>query len=321
MRHDTEFYVPADGWSVCGKRLARYCTGGGGGQQTSSTNTTVNYSPEEAAARAAVQAQAKQIYDANATSLSAAGYPGSKPVQFSPESTQAQGMLSNYATGAGARQAAQAGSYSSFLMGPAQYAESNPYMQSAMSAAIRPITQAYTDPGGVMSQIRTNSVNNGMLGSSRDEISQNIAGRGYMDAVADTTSKMAYQNYSDASKVGAQALALSPQTFSLGTQPAVALSGVGTQKENMGQAGEDYAAASRMWNLNAPWTPLQNYANIVFGGATPGTSSTATAQGPQRNQLLSALGGAASGAALGSAIFPGMGTMIGGGLGLLAGFL
>lgn len=319
MRHGTEFYVPVDGWERQGKRLARYCSGGGGGQQ-SSTTTQVNYSPEEAAARAAVQAEAKNIYDANSNTISNSPYPGSQPVPFSPESLQAQQMLSGYATGAGAQTAGQAGGYSSFLMGPAGYAESNPYLQSATAAAIRPVTQAYTDPGGVFSQIRTGAINNGMLGGSRQGVAEGIAARGYMDTVADTSSKLAYQNYSDAMKYGTQALALSPQTFQLGTQPAISLSGVGTQKETMDQANEDYAAASRMWDLNAPWAPLQNYASIVFGGANPSTTATSNMQGPQRSMLGGMLGGAMQGAAMGSMI-PGIGPLIGGGVGLLAGLL
>lgn len=321
MRYDTEFYVPADGWDSQGKRLARYCSGGGGGQQQASTTTQVNYSPEEAAARAKVQAEAERIYGATAGTIAGSPYPGSKPVPFSPETLAAQSGLMNFATGAGQQQAAQAGGYSSFLMGPAQYAESNPYLQSAMSSAIRPVTEAYTDPGGVFSQIRSNAINTGTYGSSRQAIAEGIAGRGYLSTIGDITGKMANENYQNAQRYGAQALALSPQTFQLGTQPALSAAAVGQQKEAVAQAGEDYAANSRMWSLNAPWTPLQNYANIVFGGATPGTTSTSTGMGGGgQSTFARALGGAATGAAMGS-FFPGFGSVIGGGIGLLAGLL
>lgn len=318
MRTSTEFYVPVDGWDACGRRLARYCSGGGGGGQQSSTTTQVNYSPEEAAARAKVQEEAERIYGETAGVIAGSPYPGSKPVPFSPSTVAGQRMLTNYATGAGQQRANEAGAYSSFLLGPAQYAEANPYLQSAMQAALRPVTQAYTDPGGVLSKIRSDNLAAGMYGSSRQAISEGIAGRGYLDTIGDVASKMASDNYNQALQRGTQALALSPQTYNLGTQPATSVAAVGQQEEILKQAEEDYAAQSRMWNLNAPWTPLQNYANIVFGGATPGTTTTTQGSGAQQNRFGTALGGMASGAALGYMI-PGVGPLIGGGLGLLSG--
>lgn len=296
--------------------------GGQSGGATTSTTTTQNFSPEEAAQRAKVQEEASRIYNQSAAQLQNSPYPGSKPVPFSTATTQAQGMLSNFATGAGQSQANQAGAYSSWLQGPAQYAESNPYLQSTINAAIRPITQAYTDPGGVMSKIRTDSMAAGGHGtSSRQGIAEGIAARSYFDAVGDASTKLANENYQLSQKIGAQALALAPQTFDLQTRPATSLASVGQQQELYQQALADYDANAAMWQLNAPWLPLQNYANIVFGGASPGTTATGYSTGgggSSPGRFSSALGGAAMGAQMG-AMF-GLNPLIGAGVGLLTGF-
>lgn len=273
--------------------------GGGGSAPTTSTSTTQNFSPEEAAQRAAVQAQAGQVYNQTKGQIAASPYPGAAPTPFSPETLAAQNTLTGYSTGAGQQLATNAGNYSNFLMGPAQYAESNPYLQSAMSAAVRPITQAYTDPGGVFSQIRGNSINAGGYGtSSRQGIAEGIAGRGYLNTVGDVTSKMANENYQGALTAGMGALTAAPNTYALGTQPAQGLAAVGTQKEALTAAGGEYGAQQRLWDLNSQWTPLQNYANIVFGGSAPGTTSTAQGYQPQNNSLMQGIGAIATIASL-----------------------
>ena len=59
-------------------------------------------------------------------------------------------------------------------------------------------------------------------------------------------------------------------------------------------------------------TPLPGsiYANIVYGGASPSTTSTSSGEAVKKNRAMGALGGAASGAAIGSAV-PGIGTAVG----------
>jgi len=57
---------------------------------------------------------------------------------------------------------------------------------------------------------------------------------------------------------------------------------------------EDYLSNSRMWEYNAPWLPLQNYANIVFGNATP-TTTTSTDQGSNPLSMIGQVGAGALG--------------------------
>ena len=86
------------------------------------------------------------------------------------------------------------------------------------------------------------------------------------------------------------------------------------------QEQANYDANARMWGLNAPWAPLQNYASIVYGGANPSTVSTS--DGPSQKSgggIRGALGGAASGAMMGNTLVPGAGGIVGGILGGLGG--
>lgn len=300
-------------------RMFRPLEKGGG----TSTTTQQNFSPEEAAARARVQSEAERIYGATAGTIANAPYPGAKPVPFSADTNAARDYLRSYATGAGAQSAGNANSYSNFLMGGAQYAESNPYLQSAINAAIRPVTQQFTDSGGVMQGIRQNAMGAGQAGGSRQGVAEGIAAGRYADVTGDIAARMSNENYQNALRAGTQALALSPQTYNLGMAPGGTLGALGAQGEMLSQEQEQYAADSRNWQLNAPWAPLQNYANIVFGGSSPGTTATQSGpQGPSRMQ--SALGGAAMGAAMGASMSgpaAPYGAVIGGGIGLLAGLL
>jgi hypothetical protein len=66
--------------------------------------------------------------------------------------------------------------------------------------------------------------------------------------------------------------------MSLSNMPVSTLFGVGAQMEGLAQEEAAYLANQNMWNLNAPWAPLQNYANIVYGGASPSTTSTSSGE-------------------------------------------
>lgn len=303
-------------WDPLSRQFRVYHTGGGG---SSGATTTVNqlYSPAEAKMRAAVMGDAAQLYNKTKGSIGNAPYPGAKHVGPSAATTQGQDMLLGWAQGAGTDLANTTGGYSNWLMGDARKAESNPYLQSHIDAAIRPITQAYTDPGGAFSSIRTASIEDGP--SSRQGIAEGIMGSRYLQTIGDVSSRMAGENYENALRLGTQALALAPQTAQVGQMPAMATSAVGTQREGYTQDRQEYKADARSWEMNAPWMNLQNYANIVFGGSSPGTVTNQTGSAPQGpSRMNSALGGAAAGAIMGS-IVPGVGTMVGAGVGLLAG--
>jgi len=314
----------------------------GGSQSTTSTN--INYSPEEAARRSQVMDEATRVYNQTAGTISSSAYPGSVPVGASPETQAAQGMVMNTVgnTQGNLGQAGQMQQQAAGQLGTAQNAvnagnawnqgingmtaqsmqyglsgamdvQNNPYLQSAMQAAITPITQSYTDPGGVMSGIRTNAGNTGQYGGSRQGIAEGVAAGRYAQAIGDATAKIGNEAYAKgqdtysktlgqlsnwqqannanmqansgaltaatgAAQTNAQTVDQMQQT---GLAGANAVSGVGAQNENLAQQWQDYLANQRSWELNAQWAPLQNYAGIVYGNGASGTSSTSSTSAPR----------------------------------------
>lgn len=113
--------------------------------------------------------------------------------------------------------------------------------------------------------------------------------------------------------------ALLPGLFSYGQMPGQALLDIGGMYE--GQAGQylDDDRARYDYAANGAWDQLARYSQIVSGMPDfSGSSQTSPRQGP--NRTMSAMGGAASGAAMGTQIMPGWGTAIGAVLGAGAGY-
>lgn len=315
---------------------AKYCFGGGGGS-TTSTATNINYSPEEAARRTQVMDEAQRIY--GASSLASQGYPGAAPVPVSADTYAGQQLTrqgaqqimgatqqtmqgNNLAAGAVGQGAAVQNAQNNIManglnygMNGAMDVQNNPYLASAMQAAIRPVTESYTDPGGVMSQIRTNAASTGQYGGSRQGIAEGVAGGRYAQAIGDIVAKMGSAGYDQGQKTFSAALGQIPawmnanqgateqalnyqknlgsnlQNITAAAQaPGAMYSGVGAQNENIAKEWADYAANQRMWDMNAPWIPLQNYAGIVYGGSAPSTEASMTSSGGTRNALGQVVG-------------------------------
>lgn len=267
---------------------------GGGGGGGNNTTTSVNYSPEEAAQRAQVMGEATKIYGASAPSISAAGYPGAKPVSFSPETVSAQRLAVQNAAAAQDQINTLNQSVNYGLTG-AMDVQNNPYLEQAMQAAIRTNTNNFTDPGGVLSQLRTGAQDAGQFGGSRAGIAEGVATGRLNQTNADTVASMGSAAYDKGLDTMTKTMMFAPQALEAGMTPVNWLSGVGAQKENLGSEQANYEAAARMWGLNAPWAPLQNYANIVFGGASPGTTSESSTTSGKRDPLTTATQAAGAG--------------------------
>lgn len=267
--------------------------GGGGGGNTTSTGTTtsVNYSPEEAARRAQVMDEAQRVYNATSGQVANSPYPGAKPVGFSPETVVSQQLAVQNAAGA-QDQVNNINQGVNYGLTGAMDVENNPYLNKAIAAAVRPIQQEYTDAGGIMSQIRTGASQAGQYGGSRQGVAEGIAAGRQAQAIGDTSAKIASDAYNKGQETFQKTLTFAPQAMEAGMTPVNWLSSVGAQKENLAQQQADYGANAQMWNMNAPWIPLQNYAGLVYGGSAPSTSamSTATGAGAARNPIGQAAG-------------------------------
>jgi hypothetical protein len=232
---------------------------------------------------------ATNIYNQTGAAMQSQPYPGTAPASFSPETLAAQKYGVDYALGPALQQTNNMNQAVKFGLGDVLYPQSNPALQQTINAAVRPITESYTDPGGVMSQIRSGATGAGQFGSSRQGIAEGVAAGRYADAVGDASSRIATEGYGRGLDTFSRTLAFAPQAMQAGMTPANILSGIGSQNEMQAQQLEDYLSNSRMWEYNAPWLPLQNYANIVFGNATP-TTTTSTDQNPGTLSTLGQVG-------------------------------
>lgn len=289
--------------------------GGGSKGGGSSTQTVQNFSPQEAAQRAKVQSEAGRLYDATASTVSTAPYPGAQVVPYSQDSLNAQGLARTAANTQVQSTIPQLMDATKFGLSDVLDVKSNPYLQSAIEASVRPITESYTDAGGVLSNIRSNSIANGGQGqNTRQGIAEGIAAGRYADAIGDTASRVASEGYGKGLDTFSRTLGLTPQTMQAMQMPSELYSAVGGQNEGLRQAQENYSAQSRDWDLNSSWVPLQNYANIVYGGTGPqGSTTTQSGGGPSPNRAMGAAGGALAGysALAGSAMGAKMGAWAG----------
>lgn len=332
-----------EAWQDLRLENAGYCFGGGGSgdSQNTTTATTMNFSPEEAARRTQVMDEAQRMYWATAGQTGSSQYPGSAPVAVSAETYAGQDLTrmgaqqvlggvnqtlaANAQAGQGVAKQQAVGDAQNNVMAQglgyglngAMNVQNNPYLAQAMQAAIRPITESYTDPGGVMSGIRTNASQMGQVGSSRQGVAEGIAAGRYAQAVGDTTAKMGTAAYDQGQKTFSSALSNVPtwmnasqgnaqlgidyqkamgsglQNLTSAAQaPGAMYSGIGAQNENIAKEWADYAANQRMWGINAPWIPLQNYAGIVYGGSAPSTSSSSSMTGDSNRNALGQVVGA-----------------------------
>ena len=192
----------------------------------------------------------------------------------------------------------------------------NPYLQSAIQAAIRPAQQAFTDSGGALSNIRSAAMSAGSFGGSRQGIAEGLAAGRFGQSILDTSAGMSNAAFQNGQQQATATLGLMPSLGQAAQLPGQMLSQVGAQNESFNQALINENINKWNFNENRDRQALADYLQMVQGNF--GGTSTATGPGafqPSRTQTM--LGGAASGAALGSAIMPGAGT----GVGAIAGAL
>ena len=240
--------------------------------------------------------KALAVYNSTAPLIASQGFPGAKVVPFSQETLAAQNLAVNNAYGAqqGIEQINQGIDYG---LNGAMDVNNNPYLGKAIDAAIRPITQSYTDTGGVLSQIRDGSQDAGQFGSSRQGIAEGIAAGRYANELGDVTSKMASAAYDKGQDTFARTLMFAPEGIKAGMMPVDWLSGVGAQKEALGQEQAQYASDEQMWGYNSQWAPLNNLANLIYGAGYRQGTTNRQGPKPQRNRLGGAAGGAVAGGA------------------------
>lgn len=263
-------------------------SGGGGG----GTTVTKNYSDEEAAYREKILGYADQIYNDTSQSYKEAGYSGPKPVGPSENTLAGQKAYVDAGNKAIAANddllAAQ-----KYGLTSAMDVENNPYFQKMLEASMRPYQSALTNN---LQGIGSEAIRAGAYGGGRQGVAEALATEKTAQAMGDTVAKLGSEAYDTGQQTFTKTLALAPQTMQALQTGGGMLSAVGAQQESYAQDVEDYAANQRMWDLNAEWAPLQNFANLVYGAGS--SEATATTSAAPKNRTNGALAGAATGAAI-----------------------
>jgi hypothetical protein len=201
----------------------------------------------------------------------------------------------DYAKGAGQDLASGAtGAVTDILNGKYLSADSNPYLSGYTSAAIRPISQQFTE--SVLPNIRSDSMTTGGFGGSRQGIAEGLASGRFAQALGDTTSGIYNNAYNKGMDVFSNAISQAPGTFALGSAPAQLQQQVGEQQQLRQQAVIDADKARWDYEQYKPYAALDSYKNFISGNY--GGTNTTTAPVARGNMATGALGGAAAGASV-----------------------
>lgn len=285
-------------------------SGGGSSQPSTTTQTT----EPPAYARPYLDYGAQQsraLYEQGGPSY----YGGNTVVPFAQQTEQALGLQEHRAlNGSPVTDAAQNYATNTLNSTPTSQfgGASNPYLDQTFNRAADQVQ---------------NRIQSGFAGSGRNIGAGRPAASAEMNDLATGIYGGAYENErnrmaQDLQQQQQRQFGLTSLAPGLANQDYVdinALQGVGGQVEDLtGRLMQDQAAR---WDFgqNQPQINLDNYLSRI-GGSFPGQSITQTTP-TYRNRTAGAVGGAMSGAAMGSQVNPGWGTLIGAiGGGLLGGY-
>jgi hypothetical protein len=239
-------------------------------------------------------------------------YQGEQVAGFNPTQLTAQQMLTSGAAPAQGDLARSGHTVSDFYTGGNIWDPNvNPNLRGAIDAAVRPITESYEQ--SVMPTIRTGAQGAGQFGGSRQGVAEGVASTGYLRNVGDTASKIAQNEYETNVNAQLRALGLLPQTIEAQTAEGRTTGAVGDVQQAQEQARINEQVANFNFDQYAPF--LQSQELLSLYGALPQGGVTSTANVPQTNPFMQALGGAGTGAAIGGAV----GGPVGAGVGAVGG--
>jgi hypothetical protein len=207
------------------------------------------------------------------------------------------------------------------------YAGSNPYLQSAINAATRPIDQSLFEK--YLPALGSEAIQQGAYkGSSRRGLAEASLMRDAFQAKGDIASQMALQNLGRERGLQFQAPNMIDEAIRLGQLSPELSSQAGAGYRGLAQAGIEERMRQFEESIQAPFRPLLPLASIIRGTDLGTNQVTSRPSNSFQSGILGALGGGAGGAAAGYGLASGpggfsggQGAAIGGGLGALAGGL
>ncbi len=183
--------------------------------------------------------------------------------------------------------------------GAALFPQTNPALQAATEAAVRPLTQAFEQ--NILPNIRGEANLAGQFGGSRQGIAEGIAGQGLLQSVGDVSATMQSQAYQTALENMTRSLFAAPGITGLTTLPSDILSTVGAGNRAFEQAQINEQVQRFSTEQLLPLLQAQGLAGLAMG--LPGGQTIAQSTGPSpfgtTSPWQTGFAGAAGGAALG----------------------
>lgn len=274
--------------------------GGGGGSQKTETEVTPWQPAQEDIKR--VLAQARQMQQAQGQYSGVDDvYAGDRVADLTPDQQRAQEMLRRYATGDAQRQVQNAQSTNEFLMSPDLLnPDSNPYLQQTAEAAMRPVTEQFNQQ--ILPNIGSRAVSQGAYTGARPSIQQSIAANQASRNMSDASASIYSNAYQQGLQTMGNAVSRSGQLLEQGTFPAEMLGSIGDANQRQAQFELDAERQEFEERRMEPVQRLEQYADLVLRSGQMGSSTTGTQEQPGTNRVAGALGGAATGAGVASAL-------------------
>lgn len=189
----------------------------------------------------------------------------------------------------------------------------NPGFQGALSAAIRPITNAFSSevmPGIDSAFSSAGRYGSGMQGQAYSDASENLA-RG----IGDVSANMAFNNYGMERGNMMSALGMAPAMAANDYRDISMLGLAGQGMEGYDQRMIDADRERYDYNANKDMGWLANYVGLLGGAPPPTTTSTTKTPAPSPWATALGLAGTAAGAYFGGPAGASMGGRLGGALG------
>lgn len=269
----------------------------GGGSSAPSSTTTVNKSEPWEGQKPVltdVYNRAQTAYEA----VPKAAYGGqyiASPVQLQRDAQTEQLKLARSLQGSGDSTLAMANDMlSGRMLDPA----TNPNLQATIDASLRPLYQNFNSQ--VVPGINSAAIQSGAYGGARQGLALGEATQALQTSAAETSAKIAYENYVRERQNQMQAPQMISAGVQLNAQPAAIMENVGNTQQVWGQDLLDEQYQQYIAGQQAPWIGLPEYAGIVQNGSFGGSSSgTATMSGSARNRTAGAMSGAVGGGLMG----------------------
>jgi hypothetical protein len=249
---------------------------------------------------------AQNIYQQGAPGF----FPGQTVAPMSGYSSQAFQNMATRAQQGNPLMGQAGGEVSKILSGDYLDPNNNPGFQGALSAAIRPITDAFRNevmPGVDSMFSGAGRTASGMHGQAYSNAQQDLA-RG----IGDVSSNMAFNNYGMERGNMMNALGMAPG-FAANDYKDISMLGLAGQGlEGYDQRMIDAERERHDYNANKDMSWLQNYVGLLGGAPPPGQTSTMTTPAP--NPWVTAAGLGLQGASMlgGFGGMGGLGGMFGG---------